>query len=475
MTGTRNWCLAIAAAVLVHVVVLKLVYSPVPVDAGKAGSQGMTVVLGTARGGPEPASAFAFGRSSVPTVRPAEIAEQPKSDSLVAKVPAAEVAMRDRTAGIPRATPVEPVPTAVSRNPPETGVVPSAGEMARPTANTVAAMLPAAEAVVRDGTAGIQRATPVGTVPAAVSTNPSETMLVPPVATSSPSAEETVAADPSQTGTAPLSPSIPAAKTESVRAGTNAVLRDPSVANTVPPIPALRTEPPEDVAARAPGEEASGPAPAAPDGEVQAVFTPVKSAVPPANQRRARLLPPDTVPAVRPVEQAVDAPLELTGTVRGSRTGETVVRRAARPDDRSRALDTAAARTVPRLSAPVDAGTPARGAATDGAGERRAVLGQGASGVAGDYYATILAWLKRHKRYPQRSRLRGEEGRVLLRIGINREGGVTGFGIEQGSGHARLDKEARLMVERAEPLPRMPSGMQGDGVELLLPVEFVLR
>ncbi|WP_282605988.1 energy transducer TonB [Pelagibius sp. Alg239-R121] len=101
--------------------------------------------------------------------------------------------------------------------------------------------------------------------------------------------------------------------------------------------------------------------------------------------------------------------------------------------------------------------------------------GGGRPGADSDYYKQVLAWLEKHKRYPRRSKLRNEEGVVLLHFVVTRDGSVTLFSIKESSGHKRLDKEALGMIERAQPLPAMPGDMRQAKLDLVIPVKFQLR
>ncbi len=109
------------------------------------------------------------------------------------------------------------------------------------------------------------------------------------------------------------------------------------------------------------------------------------------------------------------------------------------------------------------------------AGEGNNSTGGGAPGAQSDYYQQIQAWLEKHKRYPRRSKLRNEQGVVMLRFVVARDGSVSVFDIEESSGYKRLDKEALGMIERAQPLPAMPSDMVGTELSLVVPVNFELR
>ncbi|TQV83145.1 energy transducer TonB [Denitrobaculum tricleocarpae] len=109
------------------------------------------------------------------------------------------------------------------------------------------------------------------------------------------------------------------------------------------------------------------------------------------------------------------------------------------------------------------------------AGQGDNTAGGGAPGTSSDYYREVTAWLEKHKRYPRRSKLRNEQGVVMLRFVVNRDGMVSVSAIEESSGYKRLDKEAMGMIERAQPLPPIPEDMRQANLDLVIPVKFNLR
>ncbi|EKV30096.1 periplasmic binding protein TonB [Caenispirillum salinarum AK4] len=108
-------------------------------------------------------------------------------------------------------------------------------------------------------------------------------------------------------------------------------------------------------------------------------------------------------------------------------------------------------------------------------GTAEARTGGGTPGERRDYIALIQTWLERHKEYPRRARLRRQEGTVVLRFVIDRQGAVLSHRIERGSGHSALDDEVEKMIRRASPLPAMPPGVAGETLEIAVPVVFALR
>jgi protein TonB len=92
-----------------------------------------------------------------------------------------------------------------------------------------------------------------------------------------------------------------------------------------------------------------------------------------------------------------------------------------------------------------------------------------------DYIVRLRAWLSRHKEYPQTARQAETEGTVRLYIVVDQNGRIVTQRITQSSGSPLLDRAAEQMLARAEPLPRMPSSMQRNRLELVVPIVFSLR
>ncbi|HBM12475.1 MAG TPA: energy transducer TonB [Rhodospirillaceae bacterium] len=109
------------------------------------------------------------------------------------------------------------------------------------------------------------------------------------------------------------------------------------------------------------------------------------------------------------------------------------------------------------------------------AGSADAQTAGGIPGSTADYIATLQAWLARHKEYPRSAQKRGQEGTALLYFVIDRNGQVLEHRLRESSGYRVLDKEVMAMIERAQPLPRIPDDMPMQQMELVLPVQFFLR
>jgi protein TonB len=85
------------------------------------------------------------------------------------------------------------------------------------------------------------------------------------------------------------------------------------------------------------------------------------------------------------------------------------------------------------------------------------------------FYARLFSHLSRYKRPQQKP------GTVQLRFAMDRAGHVIAASVAQSSGVAELDAEALAMIQRAQPLPPIPSDMPQDRLELIIPIEFTLR
>lgn len=92
-----------------------------------------------------------------------------------------------------------------------------------------------------------------------------------------------------------------------------------------------------------------------------------------------------------------------------------------------------------------------------------------------DYLVRVRAWLSRHKEYPQSARRAKAEGTVRIYLVVDQSGRIVTHRITRSSGSPLLDRAAEQMLARAEPLPGMPSAMQRNRLELVVPIVFSLR
>ncbi len=87
----------------------------------------------------------------------------------------------------------------------------------------------------------------------------------------------------------------------------------------------------------------------------------------------------------------------------------------------------------------------------------------------------LLGHLERHKRYPQMAQQRRQQGVPYIRFRMDRQGRVLSAALERSSGFASLDAEALSLPARAQPLPSLPEDIPGETLEIVVPIEFLLR
>lgn len=184
--------------------------------------------------------------------------------------------------------------------------------------------------------------------------------------------------------------------------------------------------------------------------------------VEPVAEAATPVLAPPPPPPPRP-RQVVEQP-QRTATA-------TITERATARAEPSEAAPTRTAALPPPPGSEGRSGNQNR----KGTGSAEASSAGGIPGATADYMALLQAWLEKHKEYPRRAQLRRQEGTALLYFVIARDGRVLEYRIEQSSGYDLLDQEVQAMIERAQPLPRIPDEMQQASLELVVPVQFFLR
>lgn len=91
------------------------------------------------------------------------------------------------------------------------------------------------------------------------------------------------------------------------------------------------------------------------------------------------------------------------------------------------------------------------------------------------FQGRLMAHLAKHKRYPLAARQRRQQGTAWVRLTLDRNGRVVSRRLERGCGVDLLDREAEELLDRAQPLPEIPTELGKDQMELVLPVEFSLK
>jgi protein TonB len=91
------------------------------------------------------------------------------------------------------------------------------------------------------------------------------------------------------------------------------------------------------------------------------------------------------------------------------------------------------------------------------------------------YTQTVSLWIDKHKVYPTAARAKGEGGKVILRIRINRQGRILRYLLEKSSGSEAIDRAITQMIDAANPLPPVPSDYpdKKSYLEFLIPINFI--
>ena len=206
----------------------------------------------------------------------------------------------------------------------------------------------------------------------------------------------------------------------------------------------------------APVMHASSNARVAPKASIAAKPIPVKP------QKIPQIARPDPTPAPTPTPQPVLTPLPpVTAPVAAS-----VPAIAPAPQQYVREVGQATAMPngLPSTSALTgDTNGAASGTAAESA--------QTSEAIRLRYEQQISGWIERHKLYPPEAN--GQQGRVVVRMRIDRSGVVRYYALEQSSGNAAIDAAAIDMIRRANPVPAVPANYPASSlVEFLIPITF---
>jgi len=297
-------------------------------------------------------------------------------------------------------------------------------------------------------------------------------------------AEEAATIEPAPTempdvAVAPPVEAMEAAAEESIDAGTvdvaDAAMVEASEARDLPPTPA---ETPIAAPAAPPVEaeaEAEAPVESPPAEPVDAKPVPIKEVTardaqaPPKKKAMAKAAqkspaePKSKVAKVAPSEAKPTEPAPNPAT-------ETARAEISTPS----AASPAAAPVQLAALASSDAAAPAKGGPS-AAAPAPSVTPAGDPSAKADYVALLQAWLERYKDYPRRAQMRNQEGTALLFVALDGDGHVLEYRLARSTGFDLLDDAAREMIERAQPLPKVPAALSGGRVEFLVPVRFALR
>lgn len=123
--------------------------------------------------------------------------------------------------------------------------------------------------------------------------------------------------------------------------------------------------------------------------------------------------------------------------------------------------------TIARLAAPT-AIPVAASVPTAAAPEPRQVV------ISPTWRNALTSWLRAHRTYPEAARRRGDQGRVMLRFTVERDGRVSDAALVQGSGFPNLDDAAVALVRNAH-VPPLPADMEDARVTVTIPIAYELE
>ncbi|OTA18883.1 hypothetical protein Xbed_02869 [Xenorhabdus beddingii] len=91
------------------------------------------------------------------------------------------------------------------------------------------------------------------------------------------------------------------------------------------------------------------------------------------------------------------------------------------------------------------------------------------------WQAEVSGHLNRYKKYPEDAQRRKRTGRPVVKFTVNQSGTLIDSELARRSGTNSLDREARMVLERAQPLPKPPDVILTHGrVTVELPIDFYL-
>lgn len=100
------------------------------------------------------------------------------------------------------------------------------------------------------------------------------------------------------------------------------------------------------------------------------------------------------------------------------------------------------------------------------------VRSPGTDETKGDYYETLRRLTHQHIDMLATGFLGGRRGTTVLRIGVMRDGTITGISLAEGSGYPDIDARIEQMVSAVGRFPPLPAAFQGPSADLQLKLMF---
>jgi protein TonB len=190
----------------------------------------------------------------------------------------------------------------------------------------------------------------------------------------------------------------------------------------------------------------------------------------------------ESVPAdvVVPIPQARPVQADAETVQPEAETAERVVEEVAKPVQKK---DTKVAKKQEEAKKkPAKSSSPAATAAkTDAKPAEKAAAPKKSDGVTAPrvspakWQGQVLAWLRRHQRYPTGPKSKRQEGIVKVAFSIDPSGRVLSARVVGSSGNAELDRAAVESVRRSSPVPAPPKEMARQKIALTHSVVFDLK
>lgn len=133
----------------------------------------------------------------------------------------------------------------------------------------------------------------------------------------------------------------------------------------------------------------------------------------------------------------------------------------------AKAAEKAAPKAAPKKEEPVKAPEPKGPTKAELAEEKR-------QGLMNVYRSNILKLTYQNTIYPKRSISLGQEGMVIYKVTVDRDGELTKLEEEQLSNHSLLNKAARKAIKKTAPFPGAPDSLEGKEFVFSLPFNFKL-
>ncbi len=156
---------------------------------------------------------------------------------------------------------------------------------------------------------------------------------------------------------------------------------------------------------------------------------------------------------------------ERPAAPRVTQTAGPAIVAAQTPPPSVAAAETIAAAPAFKPAAPTEAPRPAA----------PAVVQRPQSELLANYRQQLGELLAGRHEYPRVAAMRGWEGEVRLRLKVARKGNLLGVVLDRSSGFDVLDQHAVAMLEGMNTLPPLPEGLEGNDIQVVVPVNYRLK